>query len=83
MSYSSLFKCKRIHTYLLQDSHILEQLIREGYKYVRRYNYVQFHEITRYPTMGCIVEIFTIPHVGCVEIDSNVGRKLINRRCYF
>ena len=59
MTYSSLFKCKRIHTYLLQDSYVLNELIREGYRYIRRFNYVQFHEITRYPTMGCIVELFT------------------------
>ena len=83
MTYSSLFKCKRINTYLLQDETILRDLIKEGYQYIRKFNYVQFHEIVRYPTMGCVVELFTVNHVGCVRIDSDKGKKLIRRLCYF
>jgi hypothetical protein len=83
MPYSSLFKCKRINTYLLQDSQILNDLIKEGYHYIRKFNYVQFHEIVRYPTMGCVVELCTINRVGCVRINSKEGQKLINKKCYF
>jgi hypothetical protein len=83
MTYSSLFKCKRINTYLLQDKAILDELRAEGYYWIRRLNHTQFHEITRNPTIGCTVELYTMNHVGCVAIDSFKGKKLINKLCYF
>jgi hypothetical protein len=83
MPYSSLFKCKRLSTYILQDQSILNDLLQEGYHYIRKFNFIQFHEITRYPTVGCVVELFTINRVGCVRIDSKEGKKLIAKKCYF
>jgi hypothetical protein len=83
MTYSSLFKCKRIETYLLQDKAILDELRAEGYCWIKRLNHTRFHEITRNPTIGCTVELFTLYNVGTVPIDSFKGKKLINKLCYF
>ncbi len=83
MTYSSLFKCKRIHTYQLQNTDTLQRLFEEGFVWVRRYNEVAFHEITRNPTLGCIVEVFTVRHIGCIAINSKEGKKLIKKLCYF
>jgi hypothetical protein len=83
MTYSSLFKCKRICTYLLQDRAILDELVTEGYCWIKRVNHTHFHEITRNPTIGCTVELYTTNHVGCVPINSIKGKKLINKLCYF
>jgi hypothetical protein len=82
MTYSSLFKCKRLHTILLQDTTVLNSILNEGFKWIRRIDKVEFHTITRYPTMGCIVEVFTSFQAGCVEIESRKGQKLIRRLCY-
>jgi hypothetical protein len=68
---------------MLQDPQILNDLLIEGYQYIRKFNYIHLHEIVRYPTMGCIVELCTINRVGCVKIDSKEGQKLINKKCYF
>jgi len=83
MTYSSLFKCKRIHTYLLQDEYILQRLIEQGYIWIRRYDDISFHNLIRYPTTGCIVELFTTCHAGCVPILSPKSKKLIYKLCYF
>lgn len=83
MTYSSLFKCKRVHSVLLKDSSILNDLLNEGYLYMKKYNFVSFHEITRFPTVGCVVELYTIPRVGAFPINSDKGKKLINKLCYF
>lgn len=83
MTYSSLFKCKRVPSILLQDSNILNELIAEGYYHIKKYNFTSFHEITRFPTVGCIVELYTIPNVGTFPINSDKAKKLINKLCYF
>jgi hypothetical protein len=83
MPYSSLFKCKRIHTYLLQDPTVVEELMNEGYRYIRKYHFSNFHEITRYPTIGCVVELYAVNVARSVRIDSKEGKKLINKKCYF
>lgn len=83
MTYSSLFKCKRIHTYYLQDEAILRELKAEGYCWIKRFKHTHFYEITRNPTIGCTVELYTNYHVGAVSIDSDKGKKLIHKLCYF
>ncbi len=83
MTYSSLFKCKRINTYTLKDEAILNKLVTEGYCWIKRFNHTHFYEITRNPTIGCTVELYTSPYVGTVAIDSREGKKLIRKLCYF
>lgn len=83
MVYSSMFKCKRISSFELQNEVILNKLIEEGYLWIKRYNVTQFHNITRNPTIGCTVELYTTRSVGTIPIDSVKGKKLINKLCYF
>jgi len=83
MNYSSLFKCKRIQTYALRDEVILNKLMAEGYCWIKRFNHTHFYEITRNPTIGCTVELYTNNNVGTVPINSKEGKKLIHKLCYF
>lgn len=82
MPYSSLFRCKRIHTGVLRDPDNLRSLIADGFQWIRRLERPEFHEIVRNPTLGCIVEIFTSYHTSCIRIESPAGKKLINKLCY-
>ena len=68
---------------MLQDKIILDELLKEGYKFIKKYHYTHLHDIIRYPTVGCIVELYTVNHFGCVRIDSVEGQKLIGKLCYF
>lgn len=80
---SSLFKYKKINSYLLQNKLILNGLIAEGYCWIRQYAHSNFNEIIRNPTVGCIIELYTTEYTGTVPIDSKEGKKLIHKLCYF
>jgi hypothetical protein len=55
----------------------------EGYNHIRRYDERSFDQLLRRPTVGCMIELFQIPHCRTVPIDSPAGKKIINRICYF
>lgn len=83
MTYSSLFKCKRINSNLLKNDQLFNKLKEEGFRWIRRVEKIHFHEIVRNPTMGCLVEISTSFQFGSLDINSSKAKKLINRLCYF
>jgi hypothetical protein len=81
MSYSQIFKMKRINSIdLRNDKDFLQELLDDGFVYIRRYEDRSFNQILRNPTLGCIVEL---SYYKSVRINSVEGRKIINRLCYF
>lgn len=83
MTYSSLFKCKQLHSCLLQNKNILDNLKEEGFKWIRRVEKVDFHTIVRDPTLGCLVELSTSFQIGSIDINSRKAKNLIYKLCYF
>jgi hypothetical protein len=83
-TYSSIFRMKRAYSAdLHNDPYFLEDLKADGFKYIRRYDERSFDQVLRRPTIGCMVELFQIPHCRTVPINSPAGKKIINRICYF
>ena len=82
-SYSDGFRCMRIETVELQKPGVVEALLEEGFRFIRRYDQRRFDKIVRNPTMGCVVELFFLQHPYCVPLDSAKARALIKRQCYF
>lgn len=66
----------------LQNKKTLQNYLNIGYLWVRRVEY-KFNYITRFPTIGCILEISNIRDVGAVLINSAKGKHIINKLCYF
>jgi hypothetical protein len=66
----------------LQNKQTLENYMNLGYLWVRRIEY-KFNNITRFPTVGCILEISNVRDIGSVLINSNKGKRMINKLCYF
>ena len=69
------FKKVRIQTRDLQAG-LLESYINQGFAYVTR---ILPYRPTRFPTVGCLVELSHYRQQGCIPIDSPKGRQLINR----
>lgn len=83
-SYSSMFRVKRVYTNDLRNNkEFLDNLIAQGFKYIRRHDERAFYQLLRDPILGCKVEVYQIPYHGTVPIDSPAGKKIINRICYF
>jgi hypothetical protein len=81
--YSMQFSKVRILSSELRNPLIYRKYYEKGYRWIRRYNEINFNNILRYPSTGCWVEIFRVHNLNCVELNSKCGRKLINKLCYF
>jgi hypothetical protein len=77
-----MFSRMEISTRELQRPEVLAAVKAKGFSWIRRRN-PPFDSITRDPTVGCFVELFSLQHPGCVALDSPAAKKLINRVCYF
>lgn len=66
-----------------QNPDLLKGLVDRGFVWVRRLDHRRFEQIVRNPTIGCLVEFSVAQDVGCVAVDSPVGRKLLTKKCYF
>jgi hypothetical protein len=83
MVYSTIFNCKRIESIKLQNEDILNDMIENGYVWIKKLDHEDFNKIIRFPTLGCIVELYKMPRAYSYHIDSIKGKKLINKLCYF
>jgi hypothetical protein len=73
------FKKLRIETRELQKAGILESYIKQGFAYVTR---IFPNRPSKFPTVGCIVELSHYRQTGCVPIVSIKGQQLIHRISY-
>jgi hypothetical protein len=69
----------RIETHELQKSGVLDTYINKGFAYVTRIFPTQ---PTKFPTVGCLVELSHYMQQGCVPINSIKGQQLIHRISY-
>jgi hypothetical protein len=82
MDYSRIFGTKLFLSTDLQNRERLENLISDGYVWIRQKHIQHFHKIVRFPTVGRWVEVSRTGGGHYVMIDSPAGRKLINKLCY-
>ena len=78
-----IYKPMYVGTYELKDPKILNYYKECGFTFIRRHSPVEFKDILRNPTIGCIVELFLQENTRCVSIDSIEARKMINKDSYF
>lgn len=83
LAYPLIFSRKRVYSLDLQNKEVLQQYLDKGYKWVKRVEFKHFNQITRYPTIGCTLELSIGYDVGAVEINSVYGRRMIKKLCYF
>lgn len=69
----------RIETRELQKAGVLDTYINKGFAYVTR---IYPREATKFPTVGCIVELSHYMQQECVPIHSIKGQQLIHRLSY-
>lgn len=62
---------------------VLDELYKNGFRWIRKYNERKFDYIIRVPTVGFYVEVFVSRHPDCVPIDSYKAKKMIKKLCYF
>ena len=55
----------------------------QGFAWIRRLDNRRFEQIVRNPTVGCMVELCVLEHVGCVPLDSPAAKKMLTKLCYF
>ena len=67
----------------LQRTRKLEEMRAQGLVWIRRSTGRSFDSLLRIPTIGCHVELLTVKGLFCVHIDSDAGKRLIRRLCYF
>ena len=83
MNYSDLFSKKRMLNIDLQNKVIYNKIYTSGYHYISRLHVSKLFNVLRFPTIGFYVELFKYPQLGTIRIDSNDGKKLIKKLCYF
>jgi hypothetical protein len=66
----------------LQKKTNLQKYINAGYLWVRRVEN-KFNYITRFPTIGCLLEISNVRDIDTSLINSPKGKVMINKLCYF
>lgn len=65
-----------------QRPELLDLIRVAGYEWVARL--VQpYPKLLREPTVGCKVELYTMPYPGTVHIDSVAGQRILARLNYF
>jgi hypothetical protein len=82
MDYSRIFGTKLFLSTELQNREILENLISNGYVWIRQKHIYHFQRLMRFPTVGRWVEVSRSGAGHYVPINSPAGRKLINKLCY-
>lgn len=82
-SLSRLFRRIEAYTYEFQRSPAtLAALRAAGFHWIRRIPQ-KYELVTRNPTIGCYVELYTLYYPGTVHVDSQKGRALVKRLSYF
>lgn len=66
----------------LQNKITLQKYVSAGYLWVRRIEN-NFNYITRFPTIGCSLEISNVRDIDASLINSPKGKAMINKLCYF
>ncbi len=82
-SYCSFFRKTVVWSCDLQNPDVLEQYRMKGYKWIRRADPKRFADITRFPTVGFYVELYTSIYPGTKHLDSPAAKKMLKRLCYF
>ncbi len=81
--YSARFRRMECNTYALQTQPELAALLYfAGYHWIRRIPQ-DYAAVLRSPTIGCRIEMYAMPYPGTVHIDSQEGKRLVKRLCYF
>jgi hypothetical protein len=83
MNYSDVFSKKRMLNIDLQNKDTYNKIYNNGYHYISRFYFGKLFNVLRFPTIGFYVELFKYPQPGAIRIDSNDGKKLIKKLCYF
>jgi hypothetical protein len=66
----------------LKDPVYLEGIRRSGYNWIR-VRHQDFYRSLRNPTVGRLVELFKRRQIYCVHINSEKGRRIIQKLCYY
>lgn len=80
--YSPWFAHKRITTRALRNPIYLKQLMDAGFCWISREE-KPFSDTLRYPTLGCIVDLYVIPRAYSIRLDSKEGQQLLKKMCYY
>jgi hypothetical protein len=83
LSYLDHFRCKPYWSQDLLCPEVMAHVQEQGFKWIRRIDSRRFEHIVRNPTVGCMVEVCFLRHVGCVPIDSSAAKKMLRKLCYF
>jgi hypothetical protein len=81
--YGKYFTKIRIMSTELKNPEIFNYYYNKGFRWIRKYHARNLDSVLRYPTVGCLLEIFYEYNLDCIKIDSNKSKKLINKVCYF
>jgi hypothetical protein len=82
MDYSRVFGVKTLLSIDLQNKILYDNLVNDGFMWIRQRHTNLFHKIVRFPTIGRWVDISRTRFPYSVLIDSKEGKKLINKLCY-
>jgi len=74
------YKKVRIETRELQKPDVLREFINEGFQYMAR---LFPNSPSKFPTIGCLVELSHYKQRGSILIRSTEGKKLIKRISFF
>jgi len=74
------YKKVRVETRELQKSHVLQDFIDKGFEYVTR---LFPRRPSKFPTVGCLVELSHYKQRGSLPIHSVEGQKLIHRISFY
>jgi hypothetical protein len=83
LSYGDHWRCKPFWSQDLLDPTVMKIAKEQGFAWIRRVDHRRFEQIVRNPTVGCMVELCVLQHVGCVPLDSPAAQKMLKKVCYF
>ena len=83
LDYGRMFGMKVIFSAELQNKEVYDQLVADGFMWIKQKHNSEFERIARFPTVGRWLEISRMPQIQSVPIQSLKGQKLINTLCYF
>ncbi len=82
-NYSHLFQRRYMWSVELQRPSVYQDILEQGFLWIRQDHSRSFDYYTRRPTVGCRVELYKVYHPDCVPIQSPKGQRLIQKLCYF
>ena len=81
-NYSRIFGVKLVFSTDLQNKETYNNLINDGFTWIKQKHNTHFDRIVRFPTVGRWLLLSRTADVGYVSITSSEGRHLINKLCY-